>query len=126
MMIANLAWPAENPMLRATRLETLFIDANDGFSNTRYQLESGIYYRLRLQGDGRDEYTIRFGEFLDNVWLERIKIEDVEFAVSNLAELTLAGESEVDLYFVPIRPGHYPIGVKQMFSVGFEGEIVIR
>lgn len=79
-------------LLRATRLDTLLIDANDGFSTTSVDLQSGTYYRLRLQGDGRDDYTIQFGEFIDSVWLERITIEDVEFTISRLNELTLTGE----------------------------------
>ena len=111
---------------RATRLAPVLIDANTGFSNKLYTLNTGEYYRWRFQGDGRDEYTLFIPELFKHAWLERIVIEDVEIPVNNLSEFTLEGESEIDIYFIPIRQGRYEYFVEQLRSEGFEGEIVVQ
>lgn len=111
---------------RAERLETLIIDANLGFSVKQYALETGVYYRWRIQGDGRDEYTVTIPDFFTNSWLERIIIDDIEIPLSRLAEFTLEGESELDIYFIPIRPGSYLYYVETLRDTGFEGEVVVQ
>ena len=111
---------------RATRLDTVLIDANTGFSNKLFTLKTGEYYRWRFQGDGRDEYTLIIPELFKHAWLERIVVEDVEIPVSNLSEFTLEGESEIDIYFIPIRQGSYEFYVAQLRSEGFDGEVVVH
>lgn len=111
---------------RATRLDTVIIDANTGFSNTLYTLKTGMYYRWRFQGDGRDEYTLVIPELFKHAWLERIIVEDIEIPLNTLSEFTLEGESEIDIYFIPIRQGSYQFYVEQLRSEGFDGEIVVR
>lgn len=111
---------------RATRLDPVLIDANTGFSNTLYTLNTGEYYRWRFQGDGRDEYTLVIPELFQNAWLERIVVEDIEIPIHALSEFTLEGETEIDIYFIPIEQGSYHFYVEQLRSEGFSGEIVVR
>ena len=111
---------------RATRLDPVLIDANTGFSNKLYTLNTGEYYRWRFKGDGRDEYTLIIPELFKHAWLERIVVEDVEIPVRNLSEFTLEGESEIDIYFIPIRQGSYEYFVEQLRNEGFDGEIVVQ
>jgi hypothetical protein len=115
-----------NLTLRALRLEPLLIDAAEGFSEKRYVLETGVYYRWRIQGDGRDEYTFVIPELFDNAWLEKVVIEDIELPISELKEITLEGESEVDIYFILVRPGSYNYYVDRLRPEGFEGEFIVR
>jgi len=112
---------------RATRLDAVLIDANSGFSNTLLTVNAGEYYRWRFQGDGRDEYTIVIPDLFLHAWLERIVVEDVEIPLSALHEFTLEGESEIDIYFIPIHQGGYEYYVEQLrSSAGFSGEIVVQ
>ena len=111
---------------RADRLQPVIIDAIQGFSNTRYALETGVYYRWRFQGDGRDEYTVTIPDLFNNTWLERIVVDDIEIPLSTLVEFTLEGESELDIYFIPIRPGSFLYYVERLRSAGFEGEVVVQ
>ena len=111
---------------RAERLQPLFIDANLGFSTKQYLLETGVYYRWRFQGDGRDEYTMTIPDLFNNTWLERIVVDDIEIPISRLVEFTLEGDSELDIYFIPVRPGSYLYYVEPLRSMGFEGEVVVQ
>ena len=111
---------------RATRLDPVFIDANTGFSEKLFTLSTGQYYRWRFQGDGRDEYTVLIPDLFEHTWLERVVVEDVEIPIQTLSEFTLEGESEIDIFFIPIRQGSYEFYVEQLRSEGFNGEIVVN
>jgi hypothetical protein len=60
-------------------------------------LETGVYYRWRIQGDGRDEYTFAIPTLFDNAWLEKVVIDDVELPINQLKQIILEGEFEVDM-----------------------------
>ncbi|MFT5894881.1 MAG: hypothetical protein ACI8VW_001754 [bacterium] len=126
LVLAYTVSAADNLTLRALRLEPLLIDAAEGFSQKQYELETGVYYRWRIQGDGRDEYTFVIPELFDHAWLEKVVIEDVELPVNHLKEIVLEGESEVDLYFIMIQPGNYSYYAKRLRPEGFEGEFIVR
>ena len=111
---------------RAERLQPLIIDANLGFSIKQYSLQTGVYYRWRFQGDGRDEYTVTIPDLFKNSWLERIVVDDIEIPLSALIEFTLEGESELDLYFIPVRQGSYVYYVEPLRSMGFEGKVIVH
>lgn len=126
LMLASAASAEGNLTLRAMRLEPLLIDASEGFSEKQYVLKTGVYYRWRIQGDGRDEYTFIIPELFDHAWLEKVVIEDIELPISQLKEITLEGESEIDLYFMLVRPGNYNYYVDRLRLEGFEGEFIVR
>ncbi len=126
LLASNSAIAGGDLTRRAERLQPLVIDANLGFSIKQYSLQTGVYYRWRFQGDGRDEYTVTIPDLFKNSWLERIIVDDIEIPLSTLVEFTLEGESELDLYFIPVRPGSYVYYVEPLRSMGFEGEVVVQ
>jgi hypothetical protein len=116
-----------NMARRAERLEELKIDAAKGFSTKSYQLETGKFYRLRVVSDGRDEYSFRFPELSRNAWFDQIVIEDKEVKpYGGVYSLEFDDEGEIDVYFIPIRPGTYEFFVENYRESGMLGTFDIR
>ncbi len=112
---------------RAERLAELKIDAASGFSIKAYQLETGKFYRLRVISDGRDEYSFRFPELSRNAWFDQIVIEDKEVKpYGGIYSLEFDDEGEIDVYFIPIRPGTYEFFVENYRESGMLGTFEIR
>ena len=112
---------------RAERLEELKIDAAKGFSKKEFQLETGKYYRWRIISDGRDEYSFVFPELSRNVWIDQVVIENKEVKpFGGIHSLEFDEEGEIDVYFVPIRPGKYEFYVRYYRESGMLGMIAIK
>jgi len=112
---------------RAERLPELEIDAAKGFSIKSYKLETGKFYRLRVISDGRDEYSFRFPELSRNAWFDQIVIEDREVKPhGGVYSLEFDDEGEIDVYFIPIRPGTYEFFVENYRESGMLGRFEIE
>ena len=112
---------------RAVRLEVLKIDAAKGFSKKSYQLETGKYYRWRVVSDGRGAYSFRFPELSRNAWFDQVVIEDREVKpYGGVYSLEFDAEGEIDVYFVPIRPGTYEYFVENYRESGMLGAIEVK
>ena len=112
---------------RADRLEVLRIDAAKGFSKTSYRLETGKYYRWRIVSDGRDEYKFLFPELSRNAWIDQVVIEDKEVKpFGGVYALEFDAEGEIDVYFVPIRPGTYEYYVQNYRESGMLGTVHVK
>lgn len=127
-----LIWPglvrAEgNLAVRAERLPELEIRGAEGFSVTTYEIETGKYYRWRIASDGRDEYKLLAPELMRNSWVEQVSIEDKEVKpLGGLYAVEFDDEGEIDIYFVPIRPGNYEFYVEGMQADGMLGSFVVK
>ena len=110
-----------DPTRRATRLEPLVLDAAQGFSVDCYRLESGVYYRWRIRSDGREEYKLVAPAFFREIWVDQVVIEDKEVKPFGLHALEFDDEGEIDVWFVPIRPGRYEFYVEGLRTQGFSG-----
>ena len=76
---------------------------------------------------GIEEYEVAAEELFENSWVEKVSVEDVAFAVDGLGEIELGGDDEVDVWFVPIRPGDYAFGVEgREEDDGFSGVMHVR
>ena len=112
---------------RAERLAELKIDALKGFSIKSYRLETGKFYRLRVVSDGRDNYSFRFPELSRNAWFDQIVIEDQEVKpYGGVYSLEFDDEGEIDVYFIPIRPGIYEFFVENYRESGMLGRFEIE
>ena len=112
---------------RAERLEELKIDASKGFSKKTFELETGKYYRWRIVSDGRDDYSFVFPELSRNVWIDQVVIEDKEVKpFGGIHSLEFDKEGEIDVYFIPIRPGKYEFYVQNYRESGMLGMIKIK
>ena len=120
------ALAAGNLTRRAERLEPLELNAGSGFSIKSYDLETGVYYRWRIVGDGREEYRLVAPELFRNSWIDRVSIEGHEVEPMGLNAVAFDGEGEIDIWFVPIRPGDYRFFIEALETQGFSGVMHVR
>jgi hypothetical protein len=116
-----------NLAARAERLPELKIDGAEGFSVTSYEIETGRFYRWRIESDGRGEYKLLAPELMRNSWVEQVSIEDKEVKpLGGLYAVEFDDEGEIDIYFVPIRPGTYEFYVEGMRADGMLGTFSVK
>jgi uncharacterized cupredoxin-like copper-binding protein len=121
------AWAEGNLAARAERLPELRIDGAKGFSVNSYEIETGKFYRWRIASDGRDEYKLVAPELMRNSWVEQVSIEDKEVKLlGGLYAVEFGDEGEIDIYFVPIRPGTYEFYVEGYAADGMRGTFVVK
>lgn len=111
---------------RAERLPILLIDAANGFSKTSYMIETGKFYRWRIESDGRDEYKILAPDLFENSWIDKISIDDRAIKPAGLHAIEFDDEGEIDIFFIAIRPGTYEFYVPNLRSQGFSGTFEIK
>ena len=127
LLFVSPVWAEGNMARRAERLPEMEIDAAKGFSVTRYEIETGQFYRWRIKSDGRDEYTLRAPKLMRNSWIEQVSIEDKEVKpMGGLYAVEFDDEGEIDIYFVPIRPGTYEFFIEGMKADGMVGTFVVK
>ncbi len=111
---------------RAERLDTLVIDAAEGFSRTSYAIETGKFYRWRIESDGRDEYRLLAPELFRNSWIDQVSIDDKEVKPAGLYAVEFDDEGEIDVFFLPVRPGTYEFYIPNLRTQGFSGTFEVR
>ena len=129
LLAALLAAPAaadEDPTRRAIRLEPLALDAAEGMSATRYEVERGKYYRWRISSDGLEEYKLLAPELFRESWIDQVVIEDKEVKPYGLHAVEFDDEGEIDIWFMPIRSGEYEYYVEGLETQGFSGVFVVK
>lgn len=118
---------AADPTRRAERLEPLRIEAEAGLSPARFVLDSGVYYRWRIESDGLFEYRLRAPELFREAWIDKVVVDDVEIEAPALRAIAFGDEEgRVDIWFMPVRPGTYRFAVDGFEAEGFAGEMVVR
>ena len=115
-----------DPTRRATRLDTLVLDAAEGFSIKQYEVETGVYYRWRIESDGLEEYKVLAPDLFRQSWIDQVSIEDKEVKPYGLYAVEFDDEGEIDIWFVPIRPGTYEFYVEGLRTQGFSGVFEVK
>ena len=126
LLFAMPALAAGNLAKRAERLPELALDAAKGFSVKEYRLETGKYYRWRIVSDGREEYKLLAPELFRNSWIDQVSIEDKEVKTMGLYAVEFDDDGEIDVWFMPIRPGTYEFFVENLRSQGFTGNFIVE
>jgi len=120
------ALAAGNLAKRAERLPELVLDAVKGFSITEYRLETGTYYRWRIASDGREKYELLAPDLFRNSWIDKVSTEDMVVRPVGLDAVELEDDGEINIWFVPIRPGVYDFYVDGLESQGFIGRFIVE
>ncbi|MFT4793490.1 MAG: hypothetical protein ACJAVR_003713 [Paracoccaceae bacterium] len=115
-----------DPTRRATRLEPLQLNAADGFSVLRYEIDSGVYYRWRIESDGLEEYKLLAPGLFRESWIDQVVIEDREVKPMGLHAVEFDDEGAIDIWFITIRPGTYQFYIEGLETQGFRGEFVVK
>ncbi len=115
----NLAEPP------AERLELSITGAGDALalSETTFELETGVYYRLTVTSDGADEVLWAAPDLFLNSWMNQVVINDLEVKLygTHFQGVEFDGPGTFFFSFVVVRPGEYA------FTVGdATGTFVVR
>ena len=95
-------------------------------SAKEFKLETGQAYRLRIESLGFKEYEFAAPEFFENVWIRKIEVEEVQISAPVIDELEFEGAGEIEIFFVPIRPGFYEFEIEGLESKGMVGKIIVK
>lgn len=118
---------AGNLAKRADRLAPLKLNAAEGFSIKSYEIETGQFYRWRIESDGREEYKLLAPELMRNSWIDQIVIEDKEVKpFGGVYALEFDDEGAIDVFFIVMRPGRYVFYVENLRTQGFEGHFLVK
>ena len=117
---------AGDPTRRATRLEPLALVAASGFSKKRYEAETGVYYRWRIEADGLEEYKFLAPGLFRESWIDQVVIEDKEVRPFGLHAIEFDDDGEIDIWFIPQRPGEYEFYVEGLRTQGFSGIFIVK
>lgn len=123
----GLASAEGNLASNATRLDDMMIDsATLSLSVNQFELETGKYYRWRIVHDGGEEFQIVAPDLFRNSWVNQVVINDLEVKPLGLHSVEFDDEGELDIWFVPIRPGNYDFWVPGYENRGLAGTFVVR
>lgn len=125
-LIASPAYAEGDPTVRGTRLDPLKLDASSGFSITRYEAETGVYYRWRIESDGLEEYKLLAPDLFRESWVHQVVIEDKEVKPFGLYAIEFDDEGVIDVWFIPQRPGEYEFYVEGLAEFGFRGVFSVK
>lgn len=125
-LVPTLALAAGDLTKRAERLEPLKLDASEGFSITSYEIETGRYYRWRIESDGREEYKLVAPGLFRSSWIDQVVIEDLEVKPMGLHAVEFDDAGVIDVWFIPVRTGTFEFYVEGLETQGFRGEFVVR
>ncbi|GAA0785307.1 copper-binding protein [Marinobacterium sediminicola] len=95
-------------------------------SQTRYEMETGKAYRLKVISSGLKEYAMQAPEFFSSIYLRKVEAGDMEIKAIALTELEFEQEGEAEIYFVPIKPGEYRFYMSGLEQKGMEGVFSVR
>lgn len=126
MLLACPVAAEGDPTRRADRLEPLVLDANSGFSVDRYEIQTGVYYRWRIESDGLEEYELVAPELFRESWIDKVSIDDIEVRIFGLQAVEFGDEGTADIWLVVQRPGEYEYLIEGLESEGFRGVFVVR
>ncbi len=94
-----------------TTLAPITIGAGQTLADKPYKLEAGKYYKLVLKSDGSREVPIVGAAFFRNIWVNQVSINDIEVRPLGIDSFEFDDEGEIELTFIPIKPGTYTLGL---------------
>ncbi len=114
--------------IRSKKLELkLGSDKSDyDMSQKIFNMETGKAYRLEISSMGFKEYELEAEEFFRNIWIRSIEINGIELDAPVINEIEFEREGEIEIKFVPIRPGEYDFEIERLQSKGMVGKFIVK
>ena len=91
-----------------------------------FNLETGKAYNLEVTSMGFKEYEFEAEDFFRNIWIRKIEVEGVEINAPVIDGFEFEREGEIEIKFVPIRPGSYDFEIEGLKSKGMVGKFVVE
>ena len=79
-----------------------------------FNMETGKAYRLEITSMGFKEYELEAEDFFRNIWIRSIEIDGIELDAPVINEIEFEREGEIEIKFVPIRPGEYDFEIERL------------
>ena len=114
--------------IRAKKLELKLGSEKSDYEMSQkiFEMETGKAYRLEISSMGFKEYEIEAEDFFRNIWVRGIEVEGIEIDTPVINEIELEREGEIEIKFVPIRPGDYEFEIEGLQSKGMKGVFKVR
>ena len=114
--------------IRAKKLELKLGSERSDYEMSQkiFEMETGKAYRLEISSMGFKEYEIEAEDFFRNIWIRGIEVEGIEIDTPVINEIELEREGEIEIKFVPIRPGDYDFEIEGLQSKGMKGVFKVR
>ena len=91
-----------------------------------FHMETGKAYRLEITSMGFKEYELEAEDFFRNIWIRSIEIDGIELDAPVINEIEFEREGEIEIKFVPIRPGEYDFEIERLQSKGMVGKFIVK
>lgn len=124
---ASAATAEGNLASKPTRLPPLVLGDDLSFSIKEYELETGKYYRWRIESAGGEEFRIEAPELFRNSWIDQIVVNDIEVhAFGAIYGIEFDDAGIADIWFVPIRQGDFEFYAAEFQERGMRGKFIVR
>ena len=121
LAVGNLA--AGGKQLPELKINT----STNKFSQNEYDLETGVYYRLKITADeGADDLAIVMPELFRNSWIDQIVVNKLEIKVQDPYSLEFDDAGTFNISFVVLRPGEYDFWSPGQEDKGLKGKFVVK
>ena len=91
-----------------------------------FNMETGKAYRLEITSMGFKEYELEAEDFFRNIWISSIERDGLELDSPVINEIEFEREGEIEIKFVPIRPGEYDFEIERLQSKGMVGKFIVK
>ena len=91
-----------------------------------FEMETGKAYRLEISSMGFKEYEIEAEEFFRNIWIRNIEVAGIEIDTPVIEEIEFEREGEIEIKFVPIRPGKFDFEIEGLQNKGMVGQFIVK
>jgi hypothetical protein len=76
-----------------------------------YMLKSGMYYKIKIIGDGSAELALSGGEFFRAIWINELVVNKLEIRPMGMHSVEFDDEGEMEISFIAIKPGTYELKI---------------
>jgi len=98
-----------------------------GVSQHKYELETGIGYRLEISTTGAKPCEFSADEFFQNIWVRKLEVDHIDINISQINAIEFDDrEGEVELLFTPIKPGEYTWECEGLAQKGMTGKFLVK
>ena len=128
VFMSSLALAKGDLAIRAKKLELKLGSEKSDYDMSQkvFEMETGKAYRLETSSMGFKEYEIEAEEFFRNIWIRNIEVAGIEIDTPVIEEIEFEREGEIEIKFVPIRPGKFDFEIEGLQNKGMVGQFIVK
>lgn len=130
VLLAGTAQAEGDMTKKIHRVEPLVLGTGeeDDYAISRETLtfETGKMYAFTIEAKGFKEYRFEAPEFFQNIWISQLVVDDKEIHTTSIHALEFDDTGEIEMYFIPIRPGSYGWHIEDFADKGMKGTIEVK